>query len=64
MWSGTLRMGLTTPGSTRPSSGRWQRLYLRPLPHQQGSLAEGRASGGVAVPVMTNQGYGASVGGR
>jgi hypothetical protein len=39
-------------------------LYLRPLPHQQGSLAEGRASGGVAVPVMTNQGYGASVGGR
>jgi len=26
---------------------------LRPLPHQQGSLAEGRAAGGVAVPVMT-----------
>ena len=36
MWSGTARIGLTTPCSTRPSSGLWQRLYLRPLPHQHG----------------------------
>src|SRR5215468_12503542 len=38
MWPGTSRIGLTRPGWTRPSLARWQRLYLRPLPHQQGSL--------------------------
>src|SRR5262245_48885222 len=38
MCSGTDRIGLTTPGTTRPASGLWQRLYLRPLPHQQRSF--------------------------
>src|SRR6516225_4147318 len=33
-----MRIGLTRPGSTRPAVSLWQRLYLRPLPHQQGSL--------------------------
>ena len=47
MWSGTDRRGLTTPGSTRPSRGLWQRLYLRPLPHQHGSFAVGSTAGGV-----------------
>lgn len=59
MWSGTLRVGLTIPGRTRPSSERWQRLYLRPLPHQHGSLEAGRAAGGVELPVMASEGYGA-----
>ena len=34
------------PGSTRPSVRLWQRLYLRPLPHQHGSLAWGSTAGG------------------
>src|SRR5205823_2325875 len=38
MWGGTVRSGLTRPGSTRPSIVLWQRLYLRPLPHQHGSF--------------------------
>ncbi len=33
------RTGLTVPFTTRPSNCLWQRLYLRPLPHQQRSLA-------------------------
>ena len=45
MCEGTARIGLTTPCSTRPSSGRWQRLYFRPLPHQQASLACGSVAG-------------------
>ena len=48
MWSGTGRRGLTMPCITRPSSGLWQRLYLRPLPHQHASLACGRVDGGWA----------------
>lgn len=47
MWAGTERIGLITPGRTRPSSGLWQRLYLRPLPHQQASFAWGSEAGGV-----------------
>src|SRR5579864_4573709 len=51
MWGGTRRGGLSRPGRTeaergrvgetagRSSRSRWQRLYLRPLPHQQGSFA-------------------------
>jgi len=46
MWSGTLRIGLTIPCNTRPSSGLWHRLYLRPLPHQHISLAAGSTFGG------------------
>jgi hypothetical protein len=44
--AGTVRIGLTTPGRTLPSSGLWQRLYLRPLPHQQDSFAAGGIAGG------------------
>jgi len=29
----------------------WHRLYLRPLPHQQGSLAVGSTAGGVLSDV-------------
>jgi hypothetical protein len=54
--SGTARRGLTTPGCTRPSVGRWQRLYLRPLPHQQGSPAAGSTAGRVGL-VRTGSGY-------
>src|SRR3954447_24438243 len=43
--AGTVRIGDTTPGSTRPSDRLWQRLYLRPLPHQHGSLAWGNSTG-------------------
>lgn len=46
MWAGTVRMGLTMPGWMRPSVPLWQRLYLRPDPHQHGSLAVGRTAGG------------------
>ena len=42
-------MGLIVPGSMRPSVVLWQRLYLRPLPHQQASLAAGRTAGGRAA---------------
>jgi hypothetical protein len=35
---GTVRIGLTSPGRTRPSSGLWHRLYFRPLPHQHRSF--------------------------
>src|SRR6478752_5568036 len=45
MWSGTVRIGDTAPCSTRPSERLWQRLYLRPLPHQQGSFACGSRAG-------------------
>ena len=44
--AGTVRIGLTAPGRTLPSSGLWQRLYLRPLPHQQDSFAAGGIAGG------------------
>ena len=30
--TGTDRIGVTSPGSTRPSDFLWQRLYLRPEP--------------------------------
>ena len=46
MCAGTVRIGLTTPGSTRPSRGLWHRLYFRPLPHQQLSFADGGMAGG------------------
>ena len=46
MWSGTVRIGETAPCSTRPSERLWHRLYLRPLPHQHGSLACGSSGGG------------------
>jgi hypothetical protein len=46
MCSGTARIGLTMPFNTRPSSGLWQRLYLRPLPHQHTSFADGSVFGG------------------
>ena len=45
MWAGTVSIGLTMPGRMRPSVPRWQRLYLRPLPHQQGSFEVGSRSG-------------------
>src|SRR6185437_497666 len=38
MVAGTWRRGETRPGSTRWRLAWWQRLYLRPLPHQQGSF--------------------------
>ena len=38
MCGGTVRIGPTRPGRTRPPDALWQRLYLRPLPHQHGSL--------------------------
>src|SRR5918994_1328759 len=49
MWGGTVRIGETMPGSTRPSVRLWQRLYLRPLPHQHGSFACGNVPGGLAI---------------
>ncbi|MEY4401891.1 MAG: hypothetical protein RL072_1756, partial [Actinomycetota bacterium] len=36
----------------RPSSGLWQRLYLRPLPHQQASFPEGNTFGGSGLERM------------
>jgi hypothetical protein len=36
------------PGAMRPSSPLWQRLYLRPEPHQQSSLDWGRTIGALA----------------
>lgn len=45
-------MGLTTPGWMRPSVPLWQRLYLRPDPHQHGSLAVGRTAGGWVIGQM------------
>ena len=45
MWEGTVRIGATIPGTTRPSMPLWHRLYLRPEPHQQGSLDCGRTAG-------------------
>src|SRR3954470_20803657 len=46
-------MGDTWPRTTGwPADGRparWQRLNLRPLPHQQGSLALGSVAGGLVV---------------
>ena len=54
--------GLTTPGSTRPSERLWQRLYLRPLPHQHGSLACGRVVGGLASVLHRDPGYGLAPG--
>ncbi len=53
MWSGTERIGLMTPCSTRPSIGLWQRLYLRPLPHQHSSLASGGTVGGKVATTTT-----------
>src|SRR5438309_11393009 len=50
-------MALTTPARTgwvAPRSARWQRLNLRPLPHQHGSLAFGRRAGGVCVVITIN----------
>src|SRR4029453_473527 len=38
MAGGTGRIGLTSWGTTRPSSGFWGRFYLRPLPHQHRSF--------------------------
>ena len=49
MLSGTVLIGLIVPGSMRPSVVLWQRLYLRPLPHQHASLAAGRTAGGWAA---------------
>src|ERR687889_222118 len=63
MWAGTSRIGLTVPGSTRPSDRLWQRLYLRPLPHQQGSLACGRVVGALASDCIDLQDTGSPRGG-
>ncbi len=49
--AGTLRIGLTSWGTTRPSRGLWHRLYFRPLPHQHRSL-ERRAIVGVAITLQ------------
>ena len=49
MPGGTGRIGLTSWARMRPSSGLWQRLYFRPLPHQHKSF-ECRAIVGVAMP--------------
>ena len=57
-----LRIGLTSPGSTRPSRGLWHRLYLRPLPHQHRSL-ERRAMVGVAIGLQVT-GWGRTAGRR
>ena len=51
--SGTPRIGVTIPGSTRPSDFLWHRLYLRPLPHQHDSFAFGKMAGAVAVTDMS-----------
>ena len=56
MWAGTSRIGLTMPGAMRPSVVRWQRLYLRPLPHQQGSLACS-GTGSASTGEVTGPGY-------
>ena len=48
MCAGTVRMGEMMPGEMRPSSPLWQRLYLRPEPHQQSSLDWGRTAGALA----------------
>src|SRR5690606_41911812 len=53
MWSGTGRGGLILPGRTRSVLALWHRLYLRPLPHQQGSLAVGATT----VVGLTTTGY-------
>ena len=55
MSAGTSRIGETAPGSTRPSTLRWHRLYLRPLPHQHRSFACGSAAGGFAVRDRSHQ---------
>ena len=47
MDAGTDRIGVTNPGRIRPSDFLWQRLYLRPLPHQQASFAAGSVVGAV-----------------
>ena len=47
--AGTERIGLMTPCSIRPSVPLWQRLYLRPLPHQHGSFEAGSISGAVFI---------------
>jgi hypothetical protein len=47
MDAGTDLIGLTNPGRMRPSDFLWQRLYLRPLPHQQASFAAGSVVGAV-----------------
>ena len=48
MFAGTVRMGEMMPGEMRPSSPLWQRLYLRPEPHQQSSFDWGRTAGALA----------------
>ena len=48
MEAGTDRIGDTNPGMIRPSVFLWQRLYLRPLPHQHTSFAAGNVDGAVA----------------
>ena len=53
MWSGTSRIGLIVPGSTRPSVRLWHRLYFRPLPHQHGSLAWGSTAGALGRELVT-----------
>src|ERR671918_2148479 len=59
MPAGTGRAGLTRPGRTWSVLALWQRLNLRPLPHQQGSLAL-RARAVIEVVAMTRPGYRAS----
>src|SRR5919106_1088461 len=57
--AGTGRAGLTRPGRTWSVLALWQRLNLRPLPHQQGSLAL-RARAVIEAVAMTRPGYRAS----
>ena len=46
------RQGLIVPGTMRPSSSLWHRLYLRPLPHQHGSFERSAvgAAGAERIP--------------
>ena len=58
MWAGTTRSGLIRPGWTFPSAVRWQRLNLRPLPHQHGSfdLIDDGAAVGAVTPTSVGKG--------
>ena len=56
MSAGTGRRGPTRPGRMWSVLALWQRLNLRPLPHQQGSLAL-RARAVIELVAMTRPGY-------
>src|SRR4029450_14089651 len=56
MSAGTARGGPTRPGRMWSVLALWQRLNLRPLPHQQGSFAL-RAGAVIELVAMTRPGY-------